>query len=294
MDTYICFNDESGSLEDENRTFYVRASLVINASDLKKIEQKVKDIKNKMNLLNLNVEIKWHDLWQIRQCFKKNTKPKDNRLNKIYQYLISIRKNYHLLIDYCENSLSILNEMDCKIILTFTQTNKYKTHNHKDIYKFHIQDHLQRLQMEYQKENAIILVIYDSIDKKKRSMFKEIYNEIITNGDFIKNYSVVYDSLLFDDSHCNALLQITDFIAGLFANLLVAVSKNDSNNYQKAVEFYFKFIEPKIPQKDSNIWGIGLMEVPTEKKIRNYYRSKINDLKNISYKSKLQADTKIS
>jgi hypothetical protein len=140
--------------------------------------------------------------------------------------------------------------------------------------------------MQYQQENAIILVIYDSIDEKKRSMFKEIYNDIITKGDFIKNYSVVYNSLLFDDSHCSTPLQITDFIAGSFANLLVAVLKNDSNNYQKAVEFCFKFIEPKIPQKHNEIWGIGLMEVPTDNKIRNYYKSKIDSLKNSFHKSK--------
>ncbi|AFH49639.1 Hypothetical protein IALB_1933 [Ignavibacterium album JCM 16511] len=249
MDTYICFNDESGSLEDKKKAFYVRASLVINAIDLKKIEQKVEDIKNQMNLLNLNVEIKWQDLWQIRQCFKKNTSPKDNRLNKIYQYLNSIGKDYHLLIDYCQDSLFVLNEIDCKIILTFTQTNKYKTHKPKDIYKFHIQTHLQRLQMQYQQKDAIILLIYDSIDEKKRTTFKEIYNEIITNGDFIKDYSVVYDCLLFDDSYSNTLLQITDFIAGSFANLLVASEKDNYTNYQKAIEFYFKFIEPKIPKK---------------------------------------------
>lgn len=279
MDTYICFNDESGSLEDKNKAFYVRASLVISAKDLKVIEARVKALKNEASLSNLNIEIKWQDLWQIRRCFKKNTSPKDNRLNKIYQYLNFIGKCYHLLIDYCENILSILNEMDCKIILTFTQIDKYKTHNHKDIYKFHIQNHLQRLQMQYQQKDAIILVIYDSINEKRRTMFKEIYNEIITKGDFIKDYSVVYDCLLFDDSYSNKLLQITDFIAGSFANLLVAVSQNNKNNYQKAVEFYFKFIEPKIPQKNGEIWGIGLIEVPTDKNIRTDYRTKISSFK---------------
>jgi len=277
MNVYICFNDESGSLEDKRRRFYVRASLVVNAEDLKVIEKMVKDIKNNMNLSKLNIEIKWQYLWLIRQCFKNNKKPNDNILNKIYQYLISIGGDYRLLINYCENCLSILNRMDCKIILTFTQKDKYNTYNHKDIYKFHIQTHLQRLQMQYQQENTILLVIYDSTDEIKRSMFKEIYNDIITKGDFIKNYSVVYNSLLFDDSHCSTPLQMTDFIAGSFANFLVAVSQNSENNYQKSVEFYFKYIKPNIPQKNNDIWGIGLMEVPTDRAIRNEYKSKIDN-----------------
>lgn len=280
MSVYICFNDESGSLQDKNKKFYVRASLIINAEDLKKIEKRIKKIKEKKRLYNLDVEIKWQDLWQIKQCFEDKLEPKKQKLKEIYQHLNSIGKDHHLLINYCEKSLSILSKIDCQIILTFTETNKYLSHKPEDIYKFHMQTHLQRLQMQYQVDkNAIVLIIYDSMNEDEKKIFKQIYNKIITNGDFIKDYSVVYGSLLFDDSCSNTLLQITDFIAGSFVNLLVAVSKGNEKNYKKSVKFYSKYIKPKIPKKHGDIWGIGLMEVPTDRSIRENYKSKIGNLR---------------
>ncbi|PMB18286.1 hypothetical protein CEN47_24645, partial [Fischerella thermalis CCMEE 5319] len=102
MSTYLCFNDESGSLSDSRREFYVRASVIVNSTQLKDIENKIKVIRSDHNLTNLNSEIKWQDLWQLRNYFKQNKKPKDKRLLKIYNYLLSIKSDYHRLIDYCE------------------------------------------------------------------------------------------------------------------------------------------------------------------------------------------------
>ncbi|SFV33876.1 Protein of unknown function [Thermoflavifilum thermophilum] len=279
MKTYICFNDESGSWNDERTNFYIRASLLVDTTQLKDIENDIISIRESLQLGNLNEEIKWQDLWRLRNCFKQNKDPSDKRLKSIYSFLKKLGGDYHQLIEYCDRVLSLLNESkyDFKIILTFTEKSKYPNHKEKDIYKFHIQDHLERIQMQC--SNSIVIVVYDSIDDNKKKLFKAIHNEIITNGDFIKEYNSIYESLLFDDSYDNKLLQMMDFIAGTFAGTLTSIKKQDSNNYQKAVEFFCNYIYPKLcKDKKNEIWGSGLKETPGNNNIRENYRKKMDSI----------------
>ncbi|KFD38305.1 hypothetical protein AT05_10585 [Schleiferia thermophila str. Yellowstone] len=250
--------------------------MIVNSTQLKDIENKIKVIRSDHNLTNLNSEIKWQDLWQLRNYFKQNKKPKDKRLLKIYNYLLSIKSDYHRLIDYCENVISIITEYDLKIILSFTVMNKYTNYKPESIIKFHIQDHLQRIQMQY--PNSSIIIVYDSLNEPLKRTFKQIHKKIVTSGDFVK-YNSIFGSLLFDDSFDNGLMQIADYVAGAFANVLKAVNSNTINNYQKAIDFFYKYIFPNLAKKDrGDIWGIGIKETPKDDDIRKGYSQKIDDL----------------
>lgn len=277
MRTYICFNDESGSWNDKNLNFYVRASLLVDTAQLKMIENDIVQIRNTLNLSDLKDEIKWQDLWQLRNNFKASKIPKGKRLKPIYLYLENLNKDYHLLIEYCNQVLSLLQkqEYDFRIILTFTEKDKYPNHKEEAIYRFHIQDHLQRIQMQC--KNSIVIIVYDGIDNEKKKLFKEIHKEIINNGDFIKDYKAIYESLLFDDSFDNKLLQMVDFIAGCFLSTLKAIKKNDNNNYQKAIEFFSQFVYPKLCKTNKGEkWGAGILEVPTNNDKRDFYKNAIS------------------
>jgi hypothetical protein len=277
MKTYICFNDESGSWNDKNLNFYIRASLLVDSTQLKKIENDIVQIRDKLNLRDLKEEIKWQDLWQLRKAFKSRKIPKGNRLKSIFSYIKKLSKDYHLLIEYCKQVLSLLQKQDYdfRIILTFTEKNKYSNHKEADIYKFHIQDHLQRIQM--QNNDSIVIIVYDGVDNEKKKQFKEIHKEIIKNGDFIKDYKAIYNSLLFDDSYDNKLLQMVDFIAGCFSGTLTSIKKNDNNNYQKAREFFNQFVYSRLCKtKKGEKWGAGILEVPTNNHIRNSYKNAIS------------------
>ncbi len=295
--TYLCFNDESGSMEDKKGDFYIRSSLVVNSEHLKTLENKINEIRNNLNLSNLNKEIKWQDLWQLQNCFKKSTKPKDNRLCEIYNYLCNLDKNYHLLIDYCEKVLKLLvdTNFDIRIILTFTDKKECSNYGKKKIFKFHIQDHLQRLQMQFQSNDSIVkslqmqfqsndsivIIIFDSLNEENRKLFKEIHRSIISQSDFIKKYTVVFDSLLFDDSYDNKFLQITDFIAGCFAGTLTGIKKNQNDNYTYAIKFYRDYIFPTLCKTNNNeVWGAGMIEIPSNKEIREQYKNKISKIIN--------------
>jgi len=249
MRTYICFNDESVSWSNKKLNFYVRASLLVDTAQLKMIENDIVQIRNTLNLSDLKVEIKWQDLWKLRYAFIESKIPKDNRLKPIYLYLENLNKDYHLLIEYCNQVLSLLQKHDYefKIILTFTEKDKYPNHKEEAIYRFHIQDHLQRIQMQC--KNSIVIIVYDDIYNEKKKLFKEIHKEIINNGDFIKDYRAIYESLLFDDSYDNKLLQMVDFIAGCFSGTLRYIKENDNNNYQKAIEFFLNLFIPNYVKK---------------------------------------------
>ncbi len=276
MNTYICFNDESGSLSDKKNKFYVRASIIVNSTQLKEIENTIKEIRNSQGLSNLNSEIKWQDLWQLRKCYKYKKRPKDNRLCKINDYLNEINKDYHLLIDYCENVLSLIKKFNFNIILTFTTKQQYQGQKEKSFIKFHIQDHLQRMQKQY--PDSSILIIYDSLSEEYKKVFKEIHKEIVTSGDFVQ-YNSIFSSLLFDDSFDNGLIQIADYVAGIFFNVLKAVNSKNPDNYQKAISFFKKYIFPNLAKNEKgDKWGIGIKETPKDDKIRYEFSQKINNL----------------
>lgn len=280
MGAYLCFNDESGFWSDKKSKIYVRASLVVDVEDIKNIENAIIKIREKYNLNELNSEIKWQDLWQLRNFFKQKKAPKDKHLSEIYNFINNKQKDHHLLINYCKEVLSILSNYDVKIILTFTNKEKSSSCTESNVYKFHIQNHLQRLQMQYQsKKNTLIILIYDSIDEKRKKEFKQIYNEIISQGDFIKEYTCIANSLLFDDSYDNKFLQLTDFIAGCFRGVLSSINRNNQNNYQVALDCFKNIIFQKLARKkDSEIFGVGIMEIPTNKNIRKYYKTNLENL----------------
>lgn len=273
MKTYICFNDESGDWNDKKRKFYIRASLIIDSTHLKTIENEIKKIRNELNLSDLKEEIKWQNFWNLRYAFKENRKLKQEREKKIYKYLKNIEKDYHLLIDYCKEVLHLLERFDCKVILTFTEISKYPKHKEVDICKFHIQDHLQRIQMQF--NNDIVVIIYDSVNEKKKKIFKEIFNEIISNGDFVKEYNSVFSSLLFDESYDNVFLQVVDFIVGSFSGILTSIKNNDESNYTKAIEFFCDLIYPRLCSSRHEIWGIGIKETPKDDEVREEYKKRI-------------------
>lgn len=118
---------------------------------------------------------------------------------------------------------------------------------------------------------SIVLIVYDSFEEKKQKLLKKIHKRIVIDGDFVK-YVSISETLLFDYSYDNKLLQLVDFIAGIIRNTLVSIEKNDTDNYKKAVEFFKNYVYPNLAKdRNENIWGVGLKETPKD----DYYRKKI-------------------
>lgn len=154
--TYFCFSDECGDYcqkmtykQMKVHPFYIRTTLIINSNEWKKLNNLFFDLKKKYQIPPY-VEIKWADLWQLRHAQKNN---KTN--NKLINF------NYRDLILFVNEALELINKLDYKkIIMTYTKNEISNTKSISDIIKFHLQEHMQRIQMELQKRQQFSCIVY--------------------------------------------------------------------------------------------------------------------------------------
>ena len=272
--TYFCFSDENG---DYNRNmtakqirrhpFYVRTTLIMNADGWKKLNLDFRLLKEKFGLPRAK-EIKWSYLWSLRN-FKKSNKSIPSKKN--FKFLES--HDYHDIIDFVNKCLNLIHSIpEKKIIVSFTKNNSVAGINEKSLLNMHLQEHMQRIEMELQvdKENLGVL-FFDPISNEKNEMFREIYSELFENGDFIEKYSFIKDSLNIENSHQSVGIQISDYISGAFS----AILKSDMGDYSLGIKMFNDSIKPYLREYHGNIYGIGIREVPRRESNRKWIREKI-------------------
>lgn len=279
-DTYFCFSDECGDYkpnmtDKQLRThpFYIRTTLLMNSNEWKTLNLNFRELKNKYKL-PISKEIKWANLWTLRK-YQKDRKKIPDRFG--LQYIEHI--DYHVLIDFVEESLSLINTLnEKKIIATYTKNaNRYST-NEKSMISFHIQEHMQRLEMELQvDEDNLGVLFFDPVGNEKNEMFREIYYELFENGDYIKKYKFIKDSLNIENSHHSVGIQIADYISGAFSSILKASIDND---YSRGVKMFFESVYPNLRRGwNGEIQGYGIREVPRSVPTRNWLVRQINNFK---------------
>ncbi len=279
-DTYFCFSDECGDYkpnmtEKQKRIhpFYIRTTLLINSNEWKKLNKRFREVKEKYGL-PISKEIKWANLWTLRS-YQKDKKPIPAKLG--LQHLEKF--DYHSLIDFVEESLSLINELkEKKIIATYTKNaNNYAT-NEKSMICFHVQEHIQRLEMELQvDEDNLGVLFFDPVSNDKNELFRQIYNELFESGDFIEKYSFIKDSLNIENSHHSVGIQIADYISGAFSSVLKASIDND---YSRGVKMFYDCVHPNLRRGwQGNIQGYGIREVPRNVPTRNWLIGQMNKFK---------------
>ncbi len=261
--TYFCFSDECGDYKPNftdkqllSHPFYIRTTILINSNEWKTLNLKFRELKNKYEL-PLSKELKWANVWTVTK-FQKNNKSIPKRYG--LQHLENI--DYHKLIDFVEEALSLINDLnDKKVIATYTKnSNRYVT-NEKSMILFHLQEHMQRLEMELQvDEGNLGVLFFDPVSVEKDELFRQIYNELFENGDFIESYKFIKDSLNIENSHHSVGIQIADYISGAFSSILKASIGND---YSRGVKMFFDSVHPNLRRSwNGEIHGYGIREVP--------------------------------
>ncbi len=153
MSIFFGFSDECGAYQLrrsekhlKRHPYYIRSTLLIEADEWKNINNAFFSLKNKYEL-PLTKEIKWSYLWPLRNFQKKEQKvpqDKDFKFLEIY--------DYHKLIDFVEESLKLLETIKYKqIIITHTDNKNCARINEKSMLKMHLQEHMQRIEMEVQR-----------------------------------------------------------------------------------------------------------------------------------------------
>lgn len=273
MGLYFAFSDESGDYRlngDQNfitkNPYYVRATLLMQASEWKVLNNEF--VKNKQKFdLPLEQEIKWAYLWTLL-TYQKNSKPIP--MDKPFYFLKD--KKYSQLIDFVDSSLELLSDLSyVSIIITLT-SNKNCPRITKENYilGWHLQELMQRIEMELQSNDENLCVLFvDPVSKEKNKLFREIYFNLYQHGDFIQRYSHIKDSLNIEYSHHSVGIQLADFIAGSFSGFL--------KGYANSKDIFTDRIKPYLPTRyDGDILGFGIREVPSDNRLRNYIRDKLN------------------
>lgn len=266
MAVYFVFSDEAGCYcEDRSDKFvvshpyYIRASLITSANNWTNIRKEFCKIKSKYNI-PLDEEVKWSYLWSI----KKDRK--DDKLTPQKNYYFLKHLSEEELFSYAKEVMSLIHHMDfCKVIYTITDNDKDTTPkiNRVYLYRMHLQDHMQRVEMELQSnQDNLALLFFDPVSKKVNEIIEEAYNEIYLSGDLIKKYKHIKDTLLFEKSHYSYGIQLADFCAGIFNSCL--------KGYPNATMIYKEIISEYLRCKDSDgqIMGYGIIEVPKKLSVR--------------------------
>jgi len=277
MSIYFGFSDECGSYQmDKTNKYlkvhphYIRSTLLIKADEWKKINKSFQDLKT-LYSLPLEREIKWAYLWQLRNYqIKKQAVPS----NKDFKFLEDY--DYQDLIDFVESCLSLLDELDYKkIIISHTDNVNCPKVNEKSMLKMHLQEHMQRIEMQIQTrdEENLAILFFDPVCEKTDKLLRDIYFELFNSGDFIDSYKHIKDSLNIEHSHQSVGIQLSDFISGTFSAFLKG---RDNTNYNRGKQLFYKYVHPSLRTYNGTIWGAGIREVP----------------KNIFYRNKLAAEMK--
>jgi len=267
LDTFFVFGDEVGEYKEEKdrsksflriNPFYIRSAYLINTSDWKLLKEKEKEIRLEFKLPE-NREIKWSYLWAIRMHLKnKEIIPKD----KPYYFL----KNYELedLKAFVVKVISILGYLDSvNIIFTITVNKNVECNTELDIVKWHIQETMQRVEMEIQSTDSLAIFFFDESNEKTNKHIRNSYRKIYENGDFIETYSHIKDSLAFELSHHSVGLQVADYLCGSLHGSL--------KKYTFSLEVFNNYIKPKLRTDTSgNFMGFGIREVPKDWAVRKW------------------------
>ena len=106
---------------------------------------------------------------------------------------------------------------------------------------------------------------------KETKLFQEIYKDIFLNDYFIKEYKNLKDTLNFEPSHHSVGIQLADYLAGCFNGFM--------KGFDRSTEIFKNIIYPlvrKNPNEDTLGWGI--IEIPTNNKIRKNLRKKLDGI----------------
>ncbi len=275
--TYFCFSDECGDykpLMSEKQIrihpFYIRTTLIINSQEWKTLNTNFKKLKNKYGL-PVSKELKWANLWTLRN-FQIKRKP----IPEKYDIKYLERFDYHRLIDFVEESLGLFDNLkEKKIIATYTKNPVLFGTNEKSMLSFHLQEHMQRIEMELQiDEDNLGVLFFDPISNEKNEQFRQIYNDLFENGDFVKSYKFIKDSLNIENSHHSVGIQITDYISGAFSSILKA---SENKDYSRGIKMFYDYVHPNLRKsRDERIQGYGIREVPRSVPNRKWLIGQIN------------------
>lgn len=268
MTIYFTFSDESG-LYKQNRDhrfnelhpFYIRASFIMDGREWKDLDYLLCSLKGEYQIPP-TLEIKYSDLFSILQHQNHPERIVDPRLTILMGYSIEMLK------EFIERSVSLLNALENpQIIITISKNDRFGTPTEKDLYTWHIQNLLQRIQFDLDANDPdnenLCLIFLDPVSERVNKILMESYNNLFIYGDRFMNFSKIKDCLHFELSHHSCGIQIADYIAGITFGFL--------QNRDYSVGVFNRQISHLIRTRPhGKIMGYGIIEIPTNRRVRTF------------------------
>lgn len=259
---YLIFTDEAGAYKAQTtpdfrkrHPFYVRSNVMISMDDYMEFQKEMQTL-NGMYEIPVGEEIKWSDLWE-----KLRNRPRTPAIAAITEDRL---KGYYRKVFECASQKDSL-------LYIFTITNVYEQYcllEERHIYKFHLQEAFQRVQMDLCPRNEFAVFIMDELNAETIKQIKAVCHEFTVNGDFIRNYGNVYHSILTESSNQSAGIQLADYAVGAMYGYLRR-SFIAPDNYAFATDIYNDYIYRKLRHSAmGSIMGYGIREVPKHPTLR--------------------------
>ena len=236
--TYFVFTDEAGSYTKQPSESFRRLQEL-----------------NKNYPIPIGEEIKWSDLWEIgkgkyRERFLRFITP--DQLKGYY------RKVFELAAG--KESLQFIFTITFLFVL-------YAFQSEPEILKFHLQEAMQRVQMDVVPDGFAIFIM-DELNQEKVKQLKAACHRLTVEGDFVK-YKNVYHGVLTESSALSGGIQLADFSAGVMNGYLRGALLS-RGQYTFATDLYRDYIASHLRHSPRRgILGFGIREVPKSQDIRD-------------------------
>lgn len=129
------------------------------------------------------------------------------------------------------------------------------------VYRFHLQDAFERIQMDLNNSDKFATFIMDELNVDTIKQIKAACHDFTVHGDFVK-YKNLYQGVLIENSLFSPGIQLADYVAGVLNGYLRGQTISPGN-YQYATDLYTEFIKPNLRQhSNGTITGYGVIDIP--------------------------------
>ena len=261
MSNYFVFTDEAGAYQQrpsvkhiKNHPFYIRSNIIMSIDDYRQYQIDMQRVCGEYEI-PYDEEIKWSDLWR-----KVKRNPRTALIDKMPEHRL---KGYYRRV--FETALS---KNTTEFMFTITDiVGRTCGLKEEDVYKFHLQDAFQRVQMDMRSKDGFAVFVMDELNEDVIKQIKSACHEFTLQGDFV-DYKNLYQGVLTENSLYSPGIQLADYAAGVMNGYLRGKTVSPGT-YQFATDMYEKYIKPRLRcHSNGTIVGYGVIDIPKRTKFR--------------------------
>ena len=263
---YFVFTDEAGVYQRRpsdahvrSHPFYMRSNVLMSIDDYRQYQIDMQRIAGEYEI-PFDEEIKWSDLWS-----KPKNKPRNTLIARMTES--RLRGYYRKVLETASEKASI-----CFMFTATDIIGRTCDWRVEPIYKSHLQDAFQRIQMDMRAENGFATFVMDELNEETIKQIKAACHEFTVQGDFV-DYKNLYQGVLIENSLYSPGIQLADYAAGVMNGYLRGKIVSPGN-YQFASDLYNEFIQPNIRRhSNGRIVGYGVVDIPKRTAFRGQLES---------------------